>query len=56
MQPFSQNQTGTLLRRHLAHFVSAIDSKGFVGVLTDHPQRMIAANPRLEIDIAEKLP
>jgi hypothetical protein len=27
MQPFSLNQTGTLLRRHLAHFVSAIDKR-----------------------------
>ena len=25
-QPFSINQTGTLLTRHLAHFVSAIDN------------------------------
>ena len=25
-QPFSINQTGTLLTRHLAHFVSAIDT------------------------------
>ena len=27
MQPFSLNQTGTLLRRHLAQFVAAIDSR-----------------------------
>ena len=26
-QPFSINQTGTLLTRHLAHFVSAIDTR-----------------------------
>jgi hypothetical protein len=26
MQPFSLNQTGTLLPRQLAHFVSAIDN------------------------------
>jgi hypothetical protein len=26
MQPFSHNQTGTLLRRHLAQFVAAIDT------------------------------
>ena len=28
MQPFSLNQTGTLLPRQLAHFVSAIDMLG----------------------------
>jgi hypothetical protein len=27
MQPFSLNQTGTLLRRHLAEFVAAIDTR-----------------------------
>ncbi|MEI6283140.1 MAG: hypothetical protein WCP82_10585, partial [Alphaproteobacteria bacterium] len=27
MQPFSLNQTGTLLPRQLAHFVSAIDTR-----------------------------
>ena len=27
MQPFSHNQTGKLLRRHLAQFVAAIDNK-----------------------------
>ena len=27
MQPFSLNRTGTLLRRHLAHFASAIDNR-----------------------------
>lgn len=30
MQPFSLNQTGTLLIRHLAHFVSAIDICGLI--------------------------
>jgi hypothetical protein len=28
--------------------------KGCIGDLTDHPQRMVAPNPRLQINIAEK--
>ena len=31
--PLSLNRTGTLLRRHLAHFCSAVDTIGIVGVL-----------------------
>lgn len=34
MQPFSLKQTGTLLNRHLAHFVPAIDSSG----IYNHPR------------------
>jgi hypothetical protein len=34
-QPFSINQTGTLLTRHLAHFVSAIDTAAHLAAKRD---------------------
>jgi hypothetical protein len=50
-RPFSLNQTGTLSRRHLAHFLSAVDTLAaavlFQPILMGKPRD---ATPDLEVD------